>query len=125
MSKINITYLDDINYYKAWASPNKLEEVLHLWDTQDIQIFLNELDKGCTYLVVIEFVLNWQNYYERNPSTVLSRNILIEKDSNSELISNHIYNQLARFCHEYYIDDNILRISTPGIIIHYCEIKID
>lgn len=130
MSINNISFLDQYTTSSTLVVYSTHQEILPLWDQQDIQILLDELEKGKTYLISIEFTLSWLKYstLERHPYIGLSKPILITNKSNSELISNFIYQQIRLVCDDYLLDDSILEnLGTnngPGVVIAYAEIDL-
>jgi len=70
-------------------------------------------------------------YEEDSPVLILSKPILITKNSNPKLIANFIRNRIIIALDRYYLDHTVLEMiecpdypEKPGVIIKYNEISI-
>ena len=98
LSTSNITFLDEFIeteskqnkvYFKSEIYTNRF----YFSDSTEIKQLLDDLDNNKCYVVTFQFILSWLQYEEDNPVLVLSKPILISKDSNPSLISNFIWDK--------------------------------
>lgn len=126
-----MTFLDDIiegeKLSKCYLG-NVYTHRFYFNDYNEIQDFLNNLDNGKSYLITLEFILSWLIHDENSPVIILSKPILVSRDSNPWLISNFIKTRINLACNNYYLDENILDMMSdpegPGINVKYSEIEI-
>jgi hypothetical protein len=128
MSTNKITYLDQIipNKFFVFSNPELL--VMDSFGFSDIKFFIDSLESDKAYVVTFEFVTSWILYEEDSPSIILSKPILITKNSNPITITQFIYYQIGLAIGNYNLDDDILEkigeTEGPGIIAKYNEINL-
>ena len=125
-----ITYLEDLveNERNNISISKFYTNRFYFNDFNEVSEFLNSLENDKSYLITFEFILSWLQYEEDNPALVLSKPILISKDSNPWLISNFIKNRINLACNNYYLDEDMISEmigpDAPGILVKYSEIEI-
>jgi len=127
-----ITYLEDLveNEGNNKISISKIyTDRFYFNDYKEVSEFINSLENDKSYLITFEFIfLSWLQYEEDNPALVLSKPIIISKDSNPWLISNFIKNRINLACNNYYLDEDMISEmigpDAPGILVKYSEIEI-
>lgn len=133
MSITNITYLDKIIPNNMFCFTNSDKARLYFNDNLELKLFLNNLDHDSVYVVTFELILSWLAYDENLPIIILSKPILITKNSNPEVISKFIKNRIYDACNLYYLDESLFEFKSdnmcniedaPGVLIKYKEINL-
>jgi len=72
-------------------------------------------------------------YDEDTPVISLTKPILINKNSNSKIISEYLNSKIFEACISYYLDESILEFNTnnmgnkldgPGVLVNYSKINL-
>jgi hypothetical protein len=86
------------------------------------------LETNKTYIVTFELILDWDAYEIGEPSLVLSKPILVTKESNSQLISDYIIERSYSACELFglnSLDQYILKdFDQLGILVRFKEINL-
>jgi len=124
----NITYLDQLHPNKLFVFSNPIISRFYFNDYLEVKHFLNTLEVDKTYVITFEFILSLLLFEEDSPVLILSKPILITKNSNPRIISNFIKNQVRIACDNYYLDENIMDMMIdqdgPGVIVKYNQINL-
>ena len=128
MSINKITYLDQFVFTNFTVFTNSLIKRFYFNDIIEVTQFLNELEIDKFYVVSLEFVLSWLQYKEDSPIIILSKPIIITKNSNPRLITNFIKDKIRLACDNHYLDDDFIHCmidwDRPGVLIKYSEINL-
>lgn len=133
MSITNITYLDQFIPNNMFCFTNSNKARLYFNDSLELKLFLNNLDHDSVYVVTFELILSWLAYDDNLPIIILSKPILITKNSNPEVISKFIKNRIYDACNLYYLDESLFEFKSdnmcniedaPGVLIKYKEINL-
>jgi hypothetical protein len=108
MSINKITYLDQFVFTNFTVFTNSLIKRFYFNDIIEVTQFLNELEIDKFYVVSLEFVLSWLQYKEDSPIIILSKPIIITKNSNPRLITNFIKDKIRLACDNHYLDDDFI-----------------
>nr|AWB36238.1 hypothetical protein [Lactarius sp. (in: basidiomycete fungi)] len=126
-----ISYLDDImdDYQNnIFFLGNVNTDIFNAADSKEISDFLMKLDSNKTYVVTFDLILDWDAYELGEPSLVLSKPILVTKESHSQLISDFILERFYSACYLYALDtldETVLRDhSELGILVRFKEINL-
>jgi hypothetical protein len=131
MTKNNITFFDK---YFPEGIIILIDPYIHILDkinTQGVEDFMYRLDEDKVYIVTLEFIHSFLLYDAHCPSIVLSRPILVDKNSNPEVIIDFITKRIDYFHQNYYWDDSLLteleegsnKNNGPGILLRYKEVN--
>ena len=113
-SQNNIFYLGDVAI-----------SIFYFGDSKEISDFLKNLDSNKTYIVTFELIFDWDAYEIGEPSLVLSKPILVTKESNSQLISDYIIERSYSACDLYSLDEIIWKdFDQLGILVRFKEINL-
>lgn len=123
-----ITYLSDYIKYDICIINEANLTILHFGDLLDWKIFLSDLIEDQIYVVSLELVPNFDILDEDGPNIILSKPILITKNSNPKVISDFIFSKIHDACNSYGLQDNIINrdiksTELPGVIIKYKAIN--
>jgi len=125
MSINKVTYLHQFIPNNMWTSDNNLISRFYFNDTLEVTRFLNTLKIDTTYVVTFEFVYSWLLYEEDSPVILLSKPILITKNSNPEIVAKFIMERITLACESYYLECDMMdKLEGPGVIVKYTEISI-
>jgi len=93
--------------------------------TRDLTIFLDNLSENDNYWISLTFYPDISGYAnEEGIKLVISDPILINKESNSLLLTKFIMNRLNLMIDSYYLDDSIINNKNSVVIIKYTEIEL-
>lgn len=93
--------------------------------TRDLTIFLDNLSDNDNYWMSLSFYPDISGYAnEEGIKLVISDPILINKDSDSLLLTKFIMNRLNLVIDSYYLDDSIFNSKNSVVIIKYTEIEL-
>jgi hypothetical protein len=127
MSITNITFLEEFIPNGIFHISGPYILIFFDFDILELKKFLIKLEDDKIYVVTLDFVVSWMMYDEDTPSMILSKPILITKNSNPRVMSDFIMNKLNSAVDTYYLDDSIMQkvgSEGPGIILRYKEINI-
>lgn len=130
MSIKTITYLNEFYKYEILGISDPYQDRIYSNEIFVIQNFLNKLEDDKIYVVSFEFIYCWGIYDEDDPTIILSKPILICKDSNPEILSKFIEERMGLVFEAYFgltplkveEDTNLALGST--ILIKYKDIQI-
>jgi hypothetical protein len=99
----------------------------HFNDIQEINDFLDLLDHDKIYIVSFELIVDKLSYEFGDPTIVLSKPILITRESNPWLISKYLQGKISISCSSYGLDQEWLLLGndSPGVIVRYKEINLN
>jgi hypothetical protein len=96
--------------------------VLHYFDSLELSNLLESLDNGSTYVISPELINFRKDYNTGDPVIILSDPIIISKESNPDLISDYLLNQMIKAFVDYSIDDN--KNNCFKILLKYNKINL-
>src|SRR3981189_3606943 len=94
MSINRISFLHDFIEYDICIFNNVKVNIFNFADFLDVKNLLSELEEGKNYVVTFEFVYSFLTYNDEGPNIILTKPILINKNSNSQLISKFIQEKI-------------------------------
>lgn len=104
-----------------WSSYST--DLFHDLTTQEIEIFLSNLDKHSNYIVEIEFHPDWENTFKDLPVMILSKPICVNKFSSPTTIRKYITQRMDLMRDIFFNDDQIIQPNKVGfgpiIVIHF------
>ncbi|TLY78163.1 MAG: hypothetical protein E6K49_06300 [Gammaproteobacteria bacterium] len=128
MSINRITYLEDLIEYDVCIFNDCHFRILEFSDILEIKHFLNELMEDQIYVVILEFLYSSLTYSEDSPTIILSKPILITKNSNPDILSKFIHERINVCINTYYLNDSLFytgnKNDRPAVKITFNEIKI-
>lgn len=124
-----ISYLDDIfeEYQNnIFFFTDVKIDIFYFCDSREISLFLMKLDSNKTYIVTFDLILDLDSYELGDPSLVLSKPLLVTKESNSQLILEFIKNRILYACSSYRLDslNNSIDHEQLGILVRFKEINL-
>lgn len=105
-----ITYLKDIIPNDMFCINNPYITRFYFNDYIEISQFLNQLEKDKAYVVSFEFICSWLMYEQDDPTILLSKPILVTKNSNPRVISEHIKSRIQLNYDSYLLSESFLEI---------------
>ena len=126
----NITFLSQFFPDGIFTISNPYIDRFYFNDRIEIAQFLHEkLDKNKIYVLHLEFVYSWLTYDEDSPVIVLSKPILITRESNPKILADFILSRINLCVESYFLDDEIIRNirdfdEGPGVLLKYKEINL-
>jgi hypothetical protein len=112
--------IKSINFFEQKGSILYLNSL-----TRDLTIFLDNLSDNDNYWISLTFYPDISGYAnEEGIKLVISDPILINKESNSLLLTKFIMNRLNLMIDSYYLDDSIINNKNSVVIIKYTEIEL-
>jgi hypothetical protein len=112
-----------------FLSNNSYIDRFYFNDSIEIKHFLKNLEIDTVYVATLEFVYSEMLIDEEDPIILLSKPILITKNSNPTVISKFIIEKIRLVCDIYFLEDEILTCKQgnkdgPGVIIKYSKINL-
>lgn len=111
LSISKITFQEDLDKLAYFIEPSSIEKELYLWDQDEINEFLSELEDN--YIVTMEF-LPFEDEIDA-PYLILSKPFLVNKHSSTTTIEKFIDESLVLMVDKFYPDDNIIQPSNNKI----------
>jgi hypothetical protein len=102
-----ISYLEDFIKHDVCIFNNCQFRILEFSDSLDIKNFLSELKEDRFYVVFLEFVYSSLSYNEDTPTINLSKPIIINQNSNPDMISGFIHSKINECINTFYLDDSL------------------
>lgn len=109
----DIIYIN--NSYITW---------LHFNDLQEVSDLLSLLDDKKAYVISFDLIIDKSAFSLGNPSLILTKPILISRNSNPWLICNYLQERIRLACDLYGLDDTCLDKDGPGVSVKYREINL-
>jgi len=95
------------------------------FDLNEISDFLDNLEYNKTYIISFDLIFDFLSYEVGDPSIILTKPILINKETNPKLISNFLNERVKTSCYSYDLDVSCLKDNEgPGILVRYKEINL-
>ena len=124
MSITKITYSDQFHNGIIIIS-DPLIEIFQFNDYIEVTQFLENLKQDKVYVVTFSLVLSFIDGDEENPSIILSKPILICKNSNARIITNFLKNRIQIACNLYYLDESmIIDDEIFAVVVKHKEINL-
>lgn len=128
MSINNINYLDQFHSNKFSIFTDPKYALMNSFSISEMKEFLNTLDPDKVYVASFEFVSSWLLHEDDSPVVVLSKPILLTKNSNPILITKFIWQKINLAITNYAIVDDVLDLigqsEGPGVILKFNPINI-
>ena len=127
MTKTNITFLDQIIPNSMFIFTNSKSNILDKYDTNEINQFLSLLDNNVCYVITLEFIYHLITHDSEGPSILLSKPILITKNSSSIVLSEFIKEKMDDVTDTFFLDDSLLNDKNPEtalVLIKYSTINL-
>lgn len=133
-SQNRITLLDDWFDIDNVENPTDIIYVVnskftwfHFNDFKEISDFLDILEHDKIYIVSFDIILDKLSYEFGDPTIVVSKPILITKESNPWLISRFLNERIVKSCDSYGLEEDWLKLGndSPGILVRYKEINLN
>lgn len=123
MTTNSITFLYELfpNLTGIYVYTNYKPHLLHYFDSLDVCNFLKTLGKDKIYVVSPELINLSQDYVQGEPVLTLSDPFVITKESNPDLISDYLLNQMIKAFAIYSVGDN--QFNNFKILIKYSELN--
>jgi hypothetical protein len=102
-----ITYLEDFFNHDICILINPDVTIFNFSDSLEVKHFLEDLREDKLYVVIFEFVTSFNTYNEDGPNIILSKPILITKNSNPQTISKFIHSRIDECINTFYLDDSL------------------
>lgn len=126
----NITFIDEL---MGEVEPNPTDIVYIrncnvIWfqfnDIKGITTFINWLDPNKVYVIYFDLITDKSKHDLNDPTILLSKPILITKESNPWLINNFLKEKVRLACDKYGLNDINLEIEDVGILVKFRQIII-
>lgn len=128
MSRNNITFLEDVtlNYNSIFNIPNPSTTRFYFCDTFEVTQFLDFLEKDKTYVLSLELINSWLTYEEDTPVFVLSKPIVVTKDSDAEILSKYLQSRIKLACDSFFLEENMMEdaVDNPAVLVRFKEINL-
>ena len=123
-----ITYLEDFIEHDICIFNDCHFRILEFSDNLEIKDFLSELRDDQIYAVILEFVYSSLTYSDEGPTILLSKPIIITKNSNPDMLSKFIHDRINNCINTFYLDDSLFytgnKNDRPGVIIKFNQINL-
>lgn len=126
-SLFKITYLIELKFFKH-AGEVLLKAILHQWDKINTTDMLSKLEDKKIYAATVEFIVDYNLYNDKDPypKLLLDQPIVLTKDSETQLVSNFIYEKIIKMADYYKFDESILDQTDNGpvVLLSLTEIEV-
>jgi hypothetical protein len=125
MSINRITFLDQ--FYPTGIFHINNPEFTNFYYSDWIEVikFLNKLEEDTIYVVSFEFIFSWDTFNEDSPTLILSKPILVTKNSNSKIISKFLQDRIHLTCENFYLNNDLMEVlEGPGVLVKYKPINL-
>ena len=127
-SKNKITYLHEFIDHDICIFNDVYVTIFHFSDSIDVKLFLSELLKDKIYVVNFEFAHSMDLYDSDGPNIMLSKPILINKESSEKLISDFIKNRINELSNRHLLEQLIINSNSSldfsAVIVRFKEINL-
>lgn len=129
LSVNKITFLDEFYWY--WKNEINIfyfsqAKYIRLYMVNDSEVidFLSNLEDNKSYIIELNLVIDWDAFDMGDPALILSKPILVSKESNSRLLTEFINNRIISSCSMYSIHLEEQVLEKVGVLLKYKEIKL-
>jgi hypothetical protein len=124
LSISKISYIDDLDIPAFPDFELEKIKIFNKFTIEETNDFLRELEDNESYLVELGFIPNISFWDIDAPQMLLSKPILINKNSSSTTITKFILERLDDMVDTFYLDDAILQKEFDcGVSLTYCKLK--
>ena len=123
LSISKISYLDDLDIPIIPDFESQKIEYFRKFTIKETNEFLNKLEDNESYILETSFIPNIALYDLDAPEMLLSKPLLINKNSSSTTITKFILERLDFMVDYYYLDDTIIqKESNCAVSLTYCKL---
>jgi len=124
LSISSISYINDLDIPAITDFESERIEIFNKFIIKETSDFLNKLEDNESYIVEIGFIPNITLWDLDAPQMLLSKPLLINRNSSATTINKFILERLDYMVDYYYLDDTIIqKESNCAVSLTYCKLK--